>query len=98
LTEIAWKAISVTQTRATQQGLDFFEELNRVGLLATEPRIREIQVLALRNMLDYLETGLSVTDLNRTYQRGNSNPATPADTYNAVLSWIRTYVNAISND
>jgi hypothetical protein len=94
LTEIAHKALLVTQARATAQGLDFLEELNRVGLIATEPRIREIQVSALRNMLERLEM-LSVDDLTRSARTNNSNPVTPAALYVSVLSWVSNYITHI---
>jgi hypothetical protein len=55
LTEIALQACRVVHARSLREGLDLFEELNRVGLLATEPRIREIQKSALINLMTELE-------------------------------------------
>jgi len=95
LSEIARKAMSVTENRCRKQGLDFAEELNRLGLLATEPRIREIQVSALKNMLARLEM-MSVADLMEVQRRGNSNPGTPADLYVSVLGWIHNYINHLT--
>lgn len=94
LTEIAHKALSVVHTRAMKNGLDFFEELNRVGLIATEPRIREIQKSTLSNMLDRLEA-MQPADFLREAQRNNSNPGTPDDMYRGVLGWIHNYLNQI---
>lgn len=55
LSEIAHRALTVVARRAQKDGLDLFQELNRVGLVATEPRIREIQVSTLQNFSDRLE-------------------------------------------
>jgi hypothetical protein len=90
LSEIARKALSVTEARCLKQGLDLPEELNRLGLLATEPRIREIQVSALENLV------------NRMQSMGaagfNPNPGTPADMYNSVVGWIHTYIYQVAHD
>jgi hypothetical protein len=94
LTEIARKALSVTQARAAREGLDLFEELNRVGLLATEPRIREIQVSALQNMLDRLAS-MQPAELLRETQTWNSNPLTTQDMYNSVLDWVNSYIGQV---
>lgn len=91
LSEIAQKALTVVQARCAKQGLDLFEELNRVGLIATVPRIQEIQVSTLRNMLERLQS-ISASELLRITQRGNSNPMTPDDMYNSVLGWIHNYI------
>lgn len=86
LTELAHRALSVVETRSRQQGLDFFQELNRVGLVATEPRIREIQKLALANLFDRLEE-------TQPAQLMNWKPGTADEMYRAVLGWIRAYIN-----
>lgn len=97
LTEIARKALSVTEARCSRDGLDLFEELNRVGLLATEPRIREIQVSALMNMQERL-LSVAPAELFRTMHQRNSNPMTPDDTYKSVMDWISDYINHITHD
>lgn len=97
LSEIAHRALTVVETRTRQQGQDLFQELNRVGLIATEPRIQEIQVAALKNMFDRLET-VSVTELMEAHNRGNSNPGTPADLHRAIVAWIRAYIDYIEHD
>jgi hypothetical protein len=91
LTEIAHKALSVVSVRCSRHGLDLFEELNRVGLIATEPRIREIQKLALANMIDRLEA-VQPADFMREAQMYNSNPGTPDDMYKGVMGWIHNYM------
>jgi hypothetical protein len=97
LTEIARKALSVTQARAAKGGLDLFEELNRVGLIATEPRVQEIQVSALQNMYDRL-SAMQPAELLRVTQSWNSNPLTPTDMYDSVLGWIANYIAYMTND
>lgn len=94
LTEIAHKALSVVHTRSTQNGLDFFEELNRVGLLATEYRIREIQVSALKNMIQRLEM-IEPAEMLRLIGR-SANPGTPTDMYANILEWMRTYLGQVA--
>ena len=94
LSEIARKALDVTRARASRDGLDFFEELNRVGLIATAPRIREIEVAALLNMLERLKS-MEPAALLHIHTRGNSNPATAADMLAAVESWIELHIRNI---
>lgn len=88
LTEIAYRALHVVETRCRQDGLDFFEELNRVGLIATVPRIQEIQKVTLANMYDKLQ------DVQPAHLM-NSQPGTPDDMYRAMLGWIRDYINLL---
>lgn len=90
LDEIAYKALSVVRNRAERDGLDFLEELNKVGLIATKPRIQEIRISALRDLHDRLEMMSSVEMLHLI--RGNSNGGTAADMYGGILRWIREYV------
>jgi hypothetical protein len=97
LTEIARKAFTTVQARALSQGLDLFEELNRVGLLATEPRIQEIQVSALQNMLDRLNM-VSPAQLMEQHAKGNSNPGTPAGMYNSLIDWVYDYIAQQNRD
>lgn len=99
LSEVASKAIARTITRAMKEGLDEWEELNKLGLLATEPRILEIQVAALKNMYDRFNS-MSVDDFMRhiDWHRNNSNPATPADLLNAIGAWFLTYIDYIEHD
>lgn len=90
------KALTVVQKRCDNQGLDLFEELNRVGLLATEPRIREIQTSTLSNMIDRFQSMEPAELLHITrLSRGNSNPATPEDMWNSVAGWLLNYLNNI---
>ena len=91
LTEIAHRALQVVSKRCDREGLDLFQELNRVGLIASEPRIREIQELALKNMHDRLE---AVTAGELLWQISNrtKNPGTPEDLYQGILDWIRQYI------
>lgn len=96
LTEIAYKALSVIQARAQSEGLDLFEELNRYGLIASEPRIKEIQVSALRNMIARLEM-IEPGELIRMISR-SANPGTPSDMYANILQWMRTYATAVENE
>ncbi len=97
LSEIARKALSTIQARATRNGIDFFEELNRVGLIATKTRIQEIEIAALRNLLDRLRS-LEPAGLLHVFTRGNSNPATPADMMTAIDHWIDLYIKTLEND
>jgi len=97
LTEIARKAFITVQARCLSQGLDLFEELNRVGLLATEPRIREIQVSALENLFDRLDV-VPIDQLMAGHTQGNSNPGTPAAMYVGVQHWIRSHIRRIAHD
>lgn len=85
LTEIAYRALTVVETRCRQNGLDLFEELNRVGLIATVPRIREIEKAALANMFDKLQ------EIQPAYFM-NYQPGTPDEMYQAIKGWIRTYL------
>jgi hypothetical protein len=95
LTEIARKALVVVQNRSRREGLDPFEELNRVGLIATAERIQEIQIAALKNMLDRLEIS-GETELLATFTRGNSNPPTAMDMYRSVTDWVRAFIESTS--
>jgi hypothetical protein len=97
LTEIARKAFTTVQARCLSQGLDLFEELNRVGLLATEPRIREIQVSALANMLDRLGD-VPPDQLMAEHARNNSNPGTPIGMYLGIKGWILSHIAHIAHD
>lgn len=97
LSEIAMKALSVVQARSITQGTSLFEELNKVGLIATEPRIREIQVSTLKNMYDRFCT-MEPAELLRITRHGNSNPATPQDMWLSVVSWICTYIDYMEKE
>lgn len=96
LSEIAYRALVVTQRRAEAEGVDLFEELNRYGLIASEPRIKELQVAALLNMVMRLRM-LSADELLQLngYGRRNSNPPTLDDLLQAVDGWISTYIEAV---
>jgi hypothetical protein len=99
LSEIAHAAMKRTAARAQAQGLDVWQELNRVGLLATEPRKQEIEVSALKNLLDRFQS-MSADDLLRTisWHQNNSNPATPADLLHAVTVWMQNYIDYMTHD
>lgn len=85
LTEIAHRALTVVQERCRREGLDLFEELNRVGLIATVPRIQEIQKSALANLLDKFD------EIQPAYFMG-WQPGTPDEMYRAIKGWIRAYL------
>lgn len=89
LTEIAYKAFTTTSRRARNQGLDVWEELNRIGFLATEPRIREIQKSTLDNLIARLEM-LEPSELARIMSR-SADPGTPTEMYRNIVAWIRNY-------
>lgn len=90
LSEISYRALQVVKDRAKREGLDLFEELNRVGFVATEPRIQEIRKSALADVVRRLEL-MGPSELMADYQRGNSNPATTYDVFNAIINWINSY-------
>lgn len=85
LTEIAYRALTVVETRCRQDGLNLFEELNRVGLIATVPRIREIQKAALANMFDKFQ------EIQSAYFM-DWQPGTPDEMHRAIKGWIRAYL------
>lgn len=99
LSEVAHKAVTKVADRATRDGQDVWQELNRVGLLATEPRIQEIQVAALKNMFDRFEP-MSADNLLGyiNWHQNNSNPATPADLLHAITVWFRSYIDYMEHD
>lgn len=99
LSETSQQAIARTVTRSLQDGVDLWEELNKVGYLATEPRVQEIEVSALKNAFDRFET-MSADDFLRhiNWHQNNSNPATPADLLNAIRAWFISYIDYIAHD
>lgn len=99
LSPVAYAAVKVTAARAQSQGLDVWEELNRIGLLATESRIHEIHTSALRNMQERF-VSMSADDLMRhvNWQQNNSNPATPADLLRAITQWLDSYIDRVECD
>lgn len=93
LSEIAHRALSVVSRRAEKQGLDLFEELNRVGLIATEPRIREIQVSTLQNFSDRLE------DMNISHVlMKNNGSMTADDMLRHVKTMLSDYILVVKDD
>lgn len=90
LSEISYRALRVVEDRAQREGLDLFEELNRVGFVATEPRIQEIRKSALNDVVLRLEL-IGPSELMAEYHRGNSNPATTYDVFNAIINWIKEH-------
>ena len=99
LSETAHAAVKRTATRAQAQGLDVWQELNRLGLLATEPRKQEIEVAALKNMFDRFS--MMSEDhflINVNWHQTNSNPATPADLLHAITVWMQSYIDYIACD
>lgn len=99
LSEIAHAAIVKTAQRASANGLDVWQELNRVGLLATEPRKQEIEVAALKNMYDRFQSMSADNFLGYVnWHQTNSNPATPADLLHAITVWFQTYIDYIEHD
>jgi hypothetical protein len=91
LSEIAYKALEVTHRRAVKNGLDPFEELNRVGLVATEPRIREIQVSILENLSDRLE------QLNMSQILMQQPHLTVDDMLRYVRNFLTEYIAMVKN-
>jgi hypothetical protein len=93
LTEIAHAAVTRTAARAQKAGLDQWEELNRLGLLATEARIREIEVSTLKNSLERLQR-YSVDELLFAFgwHRQSSNPAAPDDLLRAVYKHLEEII------
>jgi hypothetical protein len=85
LTEIAHRALTVVQDRCQREGLDLFEELNRVGLIATVPRIQEIQRSALANLYDKFQEIQPAAFMNW-------RPGTPDEMHRAIRGWIRAYL------
>lgn len=94
LSEIAMKALERTQRRAERNGLSLFEELNRVGLIASEPRIYEIRVAAVSNLRDRLEE-LDLHSALAGFYQGNSNPPTPDDVRRQLLAWVDRYIGLL---
>lgn len=93
LTEIAHAAVTKTAERARAAGQDPWQELNRVGLLATEARIREIEIATMKNVLDRLQR-YSVDELlmGIDWHRNHSNPASPNDLLQAVYKHMEDFI------
>lgn len=98
LSEIAMKALTVTRDRVMREGTDLFEELNRIGLIATEPRKQEIRISALKSLRDHLHA-VSVDDLLRRdgYYARNSNPPTTEDVRQAVCNWMDEFIGEVEH-
>lgn len=93
LTEIAHAAVTKTAQRALSSGLDVWQELNRVGLLATERRIKEIEIAAMKNVLERLQR-YSADDLLHAvgWYQSHSNPASPNDLLQAVHRHLEEFI------
>lgn len=91
LSEVAYAALRTVRNRSERSGKDFLEELNQVGLIASEPRIREIETSALRNLRDRLEM-MSPIELLAVTNHGNSNPTTPEDMLRSLIRWMDNYI------
>jgi hypothetical protein len=91
LDDVAVAALKRVTERAQRNGLDVHEELNKVGLIATAPRIQEAVYEALKNFRDRLHE-VDIAPLLSEYYRGNSNPPTPTDVQRLLLTWIDRYI------
>jgi hypothetical protein len=81
---------------ARTRGLDSVEELNRVGLLLTPVRNRQIKVDTLRALIESLERWRPAELLRRKLR--NAEAGTPNDMYICLLEYVEEYLSAVKED
>jgi len=80
-------------TGAHTRGLSAVEELNRVGLLLTPARDKQIRLETLSALLESLENWRPAELLRRKLRHAEAG--TPADLYACILEYIQEYTTMV---
>lgn len=91
LSTAEWRRTEEVIRAALKRGADPSEDLDRLNLLATERRIKSIEMTALTRFAEQLESWRPDEILRRV----SPGPWTPTDMLNAIHTFIKEYIDAI---
>ncbi len=81
---------------AHTRGLSAVEELNRVGLLLTPARNKQIRLETLSALVESLERWRPVELLRRRLRHAEAG--TPSDMYTCILEYIQEYLTMVKEE